>query len=334
MANFFNEIRQRRQHEHTERSMISIRLSQPTKEYYQRLGVTTDASFGDIRKAYRSLALICHPDKTDDPEAQRKFYLLSEAYEVLRDPQKRANYDRESPENSQIYSLAQQARMDDALMTMQLLQCIYNDFLGIYNDFLTDFITADHVSDLFFGVNGTVILSDHSGIYLLASTDIDLTIVDSSYVSGFNLFSYLDGINSPAVALMSMLFVSDLAQGIQASLIPIPHSPITMPKNSELHERFEEAGFTDDDIPRDKAHLICPLSGQIFTDPVDNTKLALPPVERAWIETQIRQNGGKNPYNPSVLLKIADLKSRDDLREEAENFVNEMIERKRSASPH
>src|SRR3954453_5475225 len=65
------------------------------QDFYVVLGVTRDASETDIKKAYRKLAMECHPDRNNgDKAAEERFKLVTEAYEVLRDPQKRAAYDR------------------------------------------------------------------------------------------------------------------------------------------------------------------------------------------------------------------------------------------------
>ncbi len=64
-------------------------------DYYAILGVARDASADDLKKAYRKLALQHHPDRNpDDQGAEQRFRELGEAYEVLKDPQKRAAYDR------------------------------------------------------------------------------------------------------------------------------------------------------------------------------------------------------------------------------------------------
>lgn len=64
-------------------------------DYYEILGVTRQATADDLKKAYRKLALKYHPDRNqDNPEAEGKFKEISEAYEVLSDPQKREIYDR------------------------------------------------------------------------------------------------------------------------------------------------------------------------------------------------------------------------------------------------
>lgn len=65
------------------------------RDYYDVLGVDRNVSEGDLKKAYRKLALECHPDRNpDDPRAEERFKELSEAYAVLSDRDKRARYDR------------------------------------------------------------------------------------------------------------------------------------------------------------------------------------------------------------------------------------------------
>ena len=63
-------------------------------EYYELLGVTRTASEAEIKKAYRRLAMEFHPDRNPAPDAEARFKEITEAYEVLRDSDKRAAYDR------------------------------------------------------------------------------------------------------------------------------------------------------------------------------------------------------------------------------------------------
>lgn len=63
-------------------------------DYYETLGVKRDASDKEIKAAYRKLARKYHPDTSKDKESETKFKEISEAYEVLKDPDKRARYDQ------------------------------------------------------------------------------------------------------------------------------------------------------------------------------------------------------------------------------------------------
>lgn len=65
------------------------------RDYYEVLGLDRGASGEEIKRAYRKLAMRHHPDRNpDDPEAEERFKEATEAYEVLRDPDQRARYDR------------------------------------------------------------------------------------------------------------------------------------------------------------------------------------------------------------------------------------------------
>jgi curved DNA-binding protein len=64
------------------------------KDYYAALGVERDASADDIKKAYRKLARKYHPDVSKEANAEEKFKDMAEAYDTLKDPEKRAAYDQ------------------------------------------------------------------------------------------------------------------------------------------------------------------------------------------------------------------------------------------------
>ena len=60
---------------------------------YMVLGVSNNASDSELRKAYRTQAVKWHPDKNKEEGAEERFKLIAKAYEILKDPQRRAKYD-------------------------------------------------------------------------------------------------------------------------------------------------------------------------------------------------------------------------------------------------
>ena len=65
------------------------------RDYYETLGVARGAGEDDIKRAYRKMAMEHHPDRNrHDPKSEARFKEVNEAYEILKDPQRKAAYDR------------------------------------------------------------------------------------------------------------------------------------------------------------------------------------------------------------------------------------------------
>jgi curved DNA-binding protein len=64
------------------------------KDYYKTMGIKRDATQDELKRAYRKLARKYHPDVSKEKDAEQKFKEVGEAYEVLKDPEKRAAYDQ------------------------------------------------------------------------------------------------------------------------------------------------------------------------------------------------------------------------------------------------
>ena len=87
-----------------------------TADHYAALGVSTDATLADIKKAFRQKASFYHPDRNDAPDAALRFQAVQKAYEVLSDDTARQAYDDNRRRNL----------LDDPLQTAQEIWQAYS----------------------------------------------------------------------------------------------------------------------------------------------------------------------------------------------------------------
>ena len=88
-------------------------------DHYTALGLASDASLADIKKAFRQKAALYHPDRNDAPDAAARFTAVQEAYEVLSDDRKREAYDDNRRRNL----------LDDPAATARAIWASYFDAL-------------------------------------------------------------------------------------------------------------------------------------------------------------------------------------------------------------
>ena len=124
------------------------------KDYYKVLGVSKDAAQADIKKKYRKLAVQYHPDKNpDNAEAEKKFKEISEAYEVIGDPEKRKKYD-ELGANWKQYEQYQKAGFNGQKRTYQYGGDVGDAFSGGFSDFFDAFFGGGGASREAYGAQG------------------------------------------------------------------------------------------------------------------------------------------------------------------------------------
>ena len=112
------------------------------KDYYHILGVTNKASVSEIKRAYRRLAVIYHPDKNPDPAAEQFFKEVNEAYDVLSDDIKRSEYDFsvQNPFSDVLLSAEPKPRHRDPAYHRRGADHIPREYKPTAKDLMTDYL--------------------------------------------------------------------------------------------------------------------------------------------------------------------------------------------------
>jgi curved DNA-binding protein len=142
------------------------------KDYYKILGVTRTSSPEEIRKSYRKMAMLHHPDRNpDDPVAEEKFKEIAEAYGVLTDPAKRRQYDTCQASGGDFsrsqgggFTYSQEDILRDLFKDPQFQQM----FSGLLREFQRSGFrhSSTFIKRSFFGGKGGIFLG---GIFLIGS---------------------------------------------------------------------------------------------------------------------------------------------------------------------
>jgi len=146
----------------------------PIKDYYRILGVRPNATIPEIRRAYRQLAILNHPDKNPNAQSMARMQEINEAYGVLGNPKKRSSYDLAYPDfrnpfpasYAAAYSHSSAAAVRPAPFLIQNRSTFLTIaiFLMLSVNFLLLFLTGEYVGPvtlvvLFLGLNTLVVNS-------------------------------------------------------------------------------------------------------------------------------------------------------------------------------
>lgn len=193
------------------------------KDYYQILEIPYSADAATIKKSFRRLALVYHPDKNDDPSAHTSFVALQQAYETLGDARSKAIYDLalmiQKPG-----SLSKKNLKDDQQLlhiTTQVLQQL-------------QFINAKHIEySLLYNYMNWLLQKDTS-YYLLKSSDVALH--DFFFKNSFQIIQYL--IDRFQIAPLALLL--ELMEAVQFTALntAVSQQLILMQQNERKRKRL------------------------------------------------------------------------------------------------
>lgn len=311
--------------------------------YYQTLGVKVTATTQEIKAAYRKLVLQYHPDKNSRIKDSSIFVEIQKAYNTLKDPVLRAQYDASY---RQVSAEADSAHFIErnvlyirggrheaysrviAYLIAILLPISFGTSAYFINDELhhrTEPLLHDVYASIFSVYYTLALLTEYS-MAAAASSMTGFGIPSFSHTSYLRRFSnvfFFPDLHYEWI-FDNYMHSMDLYSFIPSDYTANPSSffststsiPATIPTPLSLNQKILDDLKFDGEIPE---KFVCALSTQIMTDPVNNPALGLPDVEREWICTEIKRRG-LNPFNNQPLSE-EDLIANTELKTEIDNFV-------------
>ncbi|KAG8228794.1 hypothetical protein J437_LFUL006673 [Ladona fulva] len=199
--------------EYPKEHLEAVQRIKKCKDYYEVLGVDKEATDSDIRKAYKKLALLLHPDKNKTPGAAEAFKAIGNAVATLTDPEKRKQYDLYGSEEDRVQ---QQSRGHRGAFHE------YNYSRGFESD-----ITAEELFNMFFGGG-----FPSQNVYVRRGGRWQRTGEAHNHARGEHTGSYsvllqmLPILLLIAISMMSSLFISEPIYSLQ------PNSKFSVPKET------------------------------------------------------------------------------------------------------
>ncbi len=262
------------------------------KDYYAIMGLKQDASPSDIKMAYRRLARKYHPDLNKEPKAEEKFKELGEAYDVLKDPEKRKTYDQYKHN----WEFNQQARSSQQRQTHN-----WQDMAGDYQ------YSRDFFESLFGGAYRS---QQMNGADLHGTISISLEDAYKGIVKSIQL----PGSSQMAPPALNVKIPAGIKSGQQIRLAGQGAESLTGGTRGDLYLTVDVEKHPIYDVLNDDVYVTLPVApwevalGATVKVPTlgGMVDLKIPPGSQGGQRLRLKQRGlsGATPGDQYIILKI------------------------------
>ncbi|XP_049863843.1 dnaJ homolog subfamily B member 12 isoform X2 [Schistocerca gregaria] len=208
--------------DYNKEQMEAVKRVKKCKDYYEILGVSKDATDSEIKKAYKKLALLLHPDKNKCPGANEAFKAVGNAVAILTDPEKRKQYDLYGSEEERLQQSNRHSHRE------------YNYTRGFEAD-----ITADELFNMFFGTGfpSQNVYMRRGGRWQRAT---EAQTQNREQANGYTVFlQMLPILLLIVLSMMSSFFISDPIYSLHAnSKFPVQRTTLNLKVPYFVKENF------------------------------------------------------------------------------------------------